>query len=197
MKKTVFILLGGLLLLGACAKKQPAPTSSVEKPDGQKLAEAYQKQDWETIVAICDTLMDEKDTINLTIPYAEALAATGNPRKALILLDKKLEIEPQNYYLYQTKGNVYYTMEKFDSALINYDKVIDMNPAYARPYINEANIYELIGDKEHAIVNYLAAARLFEASNYLAEKNECAKRVLVLDSTNLDAKELLGANVPR
>jgi hypothetical protein len=61
----------------------------------------------------------------------------------------------------------------------------------------QAHIYELIGDKEHAIVNYLAAARLFEANNYLTEKVECAKRVLELDSTNLDANELLGTNVPR
>lgn len=197
MKQAVLLLLGGLLLLGACANKQPKPVVTVEKADGQKLADAYQNQDWETVVAICDTLIDEKDTMNLTIPYAEALAATGNPRKALTLLDKKLESEPQNYYLYQTKGNVYYSMEKFDSALINYEKVIDMNPAYARPYINEAHIYELIGDKEHAIANYLAAARLFEANNYLTEKVGCAKKILELDSTNLDAKELLGANVPR
>lgn len=192
MKHTVLILLGGLLLLGACANKHPKPVVTVEKSDGDKLAEAYQKEDWETVVAIGDRLIGENDTMNLTVPYAEALAATGNPRKALTLLDKKLESEPQNYYLYQTKGNVYYMMEKFDSALINYEKVIDMKPTYARPYIYEAHIYELLGDKERAVANYLAAARLFEANDFITEKVECARKVLELDSTNHDAKEILG-----
>lgn len=192
MKQTVLTLLGGLLLLGACANKQPKAVVTVEKSDGDKLAEAYQKEDWETVVAIGDRLIGENDTMNLTVPYAEALAATGNPRKALTLLDKKLESEPQNYYLYQTKGNVYYMMEKFDSALINYEKVIDMKPTYARPYIYEAHIYELLGDKERAVANYLAAARLFEANDFITEKVECARKVLELDSTNHDAKEILG-----
>lgn len=193
MKQTFFVLLGGLLLLGACANKQPKPVVTVKKADGQKLADAYQNQDWETVVAIGDTLIDEKDTMNLTIPYAEALAATGNPRKALILLDKRLDLEPQNYYLYQTKGNVYYTMERFDSALINYEKVIEMKPTYARAYIFEGEIYELIGDKERAIANYLAAVKLFAANNYFQETKEFAARVLSLDSTNVEVKELLGS----
>ena len=192
MKHTVLILLGGLLLLGACTNKQAKPVVTVEKSDVDKLAEAYQKQDWETVVAIGDRLIADNDTMNLTVPYAEALAATGNPRKALTLLDKKLESEPQNYYLYQTKGNVYYSMEKFDSALINYEKVIDMKPTYARPYIYEAHIYELLGDNERAVVNYLAAARLFEANDFITEKIELARKVLELDSTNYDAKEILG-----
>lgn len=191
MKRITFIL-GGLLFLGACAHKQPIPVVTTEKTVGEKFAEAYQKQDWKTVVAIGDTLIDEKDTMNLTIAYAEALAATGNPRKALTLLDKKLESEPDNYYLFQTKGNVYYTIEKYDSALINYEKVIVMKPSYARPYINEAQIYELLGDKEHARVNYLAAAKLFKANNYLKETIEFANKVLSLDRTNAEAKELLG-----
>lgn len=181
------------MLLGACANKQPKPVVTVKKADGQKFAEAYQKQDWKTVVAIGDTLIDEKDTMNLTIAYAEALAATGNPRKALTLLNKKLESEPDNYYLFQTKGNVYYTIEKYDSALINYEKVIVMKPSYARPYINEAQIYELLGDKEHAIVNYLAAAKLFAANNYFQETIEFANKVLSLDPTNEEVKELLGS----
>ena len=191
MKRITFIL-GGLFFLGACAHKQPKSVVTTEKTVGEKFAEAYQKQDWKTVVAIGDTLIDEKDTMNLTIAYAEALAATGNPRKALTLLDKKLESELDNYYLFQTKGNVYYTIEKYDSALINYEKVIVMKPSYARPYINEAQIYELLGDKEHAIVNYLAAAKLFKANNYLKETIEFANKVLSLDPTNEEAKELLG-----
>lgn len=194
MKRIAHILvIGGLLVLSSCQNKQPFQLASEPKSDGQKLVEAYQKQDWKTVVSIGDTLIGEKDTINLTIPYAEALAATGNPQKALILLDKKLASTPDDYYLYQTKGNVYYLMEKFDSALINYEKVIEMKPTYARAYIFEGEIYELIGDKERAIANYLAAVKLFAANNYFQETKEFAARVLSLDSTNVEVKELLGS----
>ena len=167
-------------------------TTPIAKTDGEKFADAYRDMDWETVVSIGDTLIDEKDTKNLTIAYAEALAATGNPRKAIYLIDKKLELNPNDYYLYQTKGNVYCAMEKYDSALINYDKVIEMKPTNARPYINEGAIYELLGDKENAIANYLAAMRLFSSHNYHQETIEFAKRILSLDSTNVEAKKKLG-----
>lgn len=192
-KLTHILAIGGILVLTSCQNKQPSQVASEPKSDAQKLVEAYQKQDWKTVVSIGDTLIGEKDTINLTIPYAEALAATGNPQKALILLDKKLASTPDDYYLYQTKGNVYYLMEKFDSALINYEKVIEMKPTYARAYIFEGEIYELIGDKERAIANYLAAVKLFAANNYFQETKEFAARVLSLDSTNVEVKELLGS----
>lgn len=186
------LLAGGLLIVGSCANKQPAPASSVKKSAGEILVEAYQNKDWETVVSIGDTLISDKDTMNLTILYAEALAATGNPRKALSILDKKLESAPDNYYLYQTKGDVYYLMEKYDSAIINYEKVISMKPTYARPYIHEGEICEIIGDKPRAVANYLAAMRLFAANNFYQETKEFANRVLALDSTNVEAKELLG-----
>lgn len=183
------------LCLFACnngSSKQEKQVSPNEKSIGEKFADAYRDMDWETVVSIGDTLIDEKDTMNLTIAYAEALAATGNPRKGIYLLDKKLELNPDDYFLYQTKGNVYCAMEKYDSALINYDIVIKMKPTNARPYINEGAIYELLGDKENAIANYLVAIRLFSSHNYHQETVEFAKRVLSLDSTNIEAKEILG-----
>ena len=191
----LYIVIAILTTVGlvACNNKKPSPSVSDGKTDGQKLVEAYQNKDWETVVSIGDTLIDEKDTMNLTVPYSEALAVTGNPQKSLSILEKKLESSPNDYYLYQTKGNVYYLMEKFDSAIINYEKVISLKPTYARPYINEGEIYEIIGDKPRAIANYLAAARLFSANNFFGETTEYANKVLSLDPTNVEAKELLNA----
>lgn len=150
-RKTRIIIFGGLLLLSSCNRRQPTLVASEEKSDGQKLTDAYQKQDWKTIVVIGDTLVGDSDKMNLSIPYAEALAAVGNPQKAIEVLNRKLKSSPDDYNLYHTKGNIFYSMERFDSALINYEKVIAMRLTYARPYINEGAIYELLGDKENAI----------------------------------------------
>ena len=191
--KKTYIIFTLLVALGLAACKNGVQKGVPQKvkSDGQKLTEAYQKQDWKTIVAIGDTLVGDSDKMNLSIPYAEALAAVGNPQKAIEVLNRKLSSNPDDYYLYQTKGNVFYSMERFDSALINYEIVIAMRPTYARPYINEGAIYELLGDKENAIANYLVAAKLFAENNYFQETMEYAKRVLTLDSTNVEAKELL------
>lgn len=186
------IVCGIIGFLSSCSDKKQTQSAPTVKDDGQKVVDAYEIGDWETVVAICDTLVDENDTKNLIIPYAEALAGVGNPQKAIYLLDKKLKSNPSDYYLYQTKGNVYCTMEKYDSALINYDIVIKMKPTNARPYINEGAIYELLGDKENAIANYLAAIRLFSSHNYHQETIEFANRILSLDSTNVEAKKILG-----
>ena len=177
--------------LSSCSEKKQAQTAPTVKDDGQKVVDAYEIGDWETVVAICDTLVDENDTKNLVIPYAEALAGVGNPQKAISLLDKKLKSTPDDYYLYQTKGNVYYSMEKFDSAIISYEKVISMRPSYARAYMNVGEVYELVGNKDKAIANYLEAAKLFVDNDYKEEAMKYVSRVLSLDSTNVDAKELL------
>lgn len=128
------IVCGIIGFLSSCSEKKQTQSTPTVNDDGQKVVDAYEIGDWETVVAICDTLVDENDTKNLIIPYAEALAGVGNPQKAIYLLDKKLKSNPSDYYLYQTKGNVYYSMEKFDSAIISYEKVISMKPSYARAY---------------------------------------------------------------
>lgn len=185
------IACGIIGFLCSCSDKKQVQSTPTVKDDGQKVVEAYEKGDWETIVSICDTLVDEKDSKNLMIPYAEALAAVGKPQKAIYLLDKKIESNPDEYFLYQTKGNVYYTMERFDSAIICYEKVISMQPTYARAYMNVGETYELIGNKDKAIANYLEAAKLFVDNNYQEEAVKYTSRILSLDSTNVEAKELL------
>jgi tetratricopeptide (TPR) repeat protein len=185
------IVCGIIGFLSSCSDKKQAQSAPTVKVDGQKVVDAYEIGDWETVVAICDTLVDENDTKNLIIPYAEALAGVGNPQKAIYLLDKKLKSNPSDYYLYQTKGNVYYSMEKFDSAIISYEKVISMRPSYARAYMNVGEVYELVGNKDKAIANYLEAAKLFVENNYQEEAMKYISRVFSLDSTNVDAKELL------
>ena len=52
-------------------------------------------------------------------------------------------------------------------------------------------IYEIIGDKNKAIDNYIIAAKLFSENNYIEETVEYCRRVLAIDSANIEAKKLL------
>lgn len=66
-----------------------------------------------------------------------------------------------------------------------------MKPTYARPYINEGMIYERLDYKDHAIRNYMAALRLFAMNTFVDEVFKFGQKILELDSTNVEAKEIM------
>lgn len=186
------IILGALpLLLSSCGNNIKGHKAETPKPAGVLIEEAYKNGDWDKIISIGDTILGDDDPMNISIAYAEALAAKGYIEKAIKVLDKKISKDPEDYYLYNTKGNVYYVAEKYDSAIYYYDKTTEMKPTYARPYINEGEIYEALGEKEKAIKKYMVATYLFVKHKFYKEAAEYGNRVLKLDPDNADAKELL------
>jgi tetratricopeptide (TPR) repeat protein len=129
--------------------------------------------------------------MNIFIIYAEALAVNGNHKKAIDVLNNKIANTPDDYYLFQTKGNIYYLIEELDSATACYDNVIDMRPTYARPYVYEGEIYTIKGEKQKAIARYLEAIRLFEENDFIVETEYFCNRILDIDSSNVEAKKYL------
>ena len=66
MKRLIHILIiCGLVFTGACQSKQQSPVAPEEKTIGEIFAEAYEKGDWTTVVAIGDSLIGESDTTSL------------------------------------------------------------------------------------------------------------------------------------
>ena len=188
-KLTIFGAL--ILLLCSCGNKGKEQRTEESKPVGVLIEEAYKNGDWDKIISIGDTLIGDDDPQNIAIAYAEALAAKGNIEKAIKVLDMKILKSPDDYFLYNTKGNVYAVAEKYDSAIYYYGKTTEMNPSYARPYIYKGEIYEIIDDKQMAIANYMAAVQLFADHGLVNEVQELCNRILSLDSTNVEAKRNL------
>ena len=188
--KTIAI---GVLVFVLCSCNNISHSLQVKqvKQGGELIEEAYKKGDWDLIISIGDTLIGDDDPHNISLAYAEALAAKGNIEKAINVLNRKIALKPDDYYLYQTKGNIFAVAEVFDSAVANYDKVIEMKPTYARPYINEGEIYEILGEKEIAIKKYMVATYLFACNNFKTEAYELERRILRLDPDNKEVKELM------
>lgn len=189
-KKIVSIVSLALLF---CSCNNTCKSQQVNTPkDGLVLiSEAYEKKDWNLVLSIGDTLIGDDDPKNISIMYAEALAAKGNYEKAINVLNKKIANKPDDYYLFQTKGTIYYIAEVYDSAIVCYDKVIDMRPTYARPYVYEGNIYTKLDDKQKAVARYLEAIELFAANAFIDETITFCNKVLELDPTNAEAKRYL------
>ena len=187
--KLTLILL--VILLCSCNNKSNSQQVSQAKQGGELIEEAYKQGNWDLIISIGDTLIGDDDPKNISIVYAEALAAKGNIEKAIKVLDKKIIKNPDDYYLYNTKGNVFFVAEKYDSAIYYYDKTTEMRPTYARPYIYKGEIYEAIGEKEKAIKNYMVATYLFARNNFETEAYEMERRILRLDPDYKEVKELM------
>ena len=187
--KLTLILL--VVVLCSCNNKSNSQRGDQAKQGGELIEEAYKQGNWDLIISVGDTLIGNDDPHNISIAYAEALAAKGNFEKAINVLNRKISQQPDDYYLYQTKGNVFAVAEKYDSAIANYDIVIEMKPTYARPYINEGEIYEVLGEKENAIKKYMVATYLFARNNFEAEAHEFERRILRLDPDNKEVKELM------
>ena len=115
------ITLGVLvILLCSCNSKKNSQEVNQPKRGGELIEEAYKQGDWDLIISVGDTLIGDDDPHNISIAYAEALAAKGNIEKAINVLNRKIAQKPEDYYLYQTKGNVFSVAEKYDSAIANY-----------------------------------------------------------------------------
>ena len=186
------IFLGVLtIMLFSCNNKSNNQQANQAKQGGELIEEAYKQGNWDLIISVADTMIGDDDPHNISIAYAEALAAKGNIEKAINVLNRKITQKPDDYYLYQTKGNVFAVAEKYDSAIANYDMVIEMKPTYARTYINEGEIYEVLGKKEKAIEKYMVATYLFAKNKFEAEAYEMESRILRLDPDNKEVKELM------
>ena len=186
------IVLGVLaMLLFSCQNNSQNQQVNQVKQGGELIEEAYKQGNWDLIISVADTMIGDDDPHNISIAYADALAAKGNIEKAINVLNRKITQKPDDYYLYQTKGNVFAVAEKYDSAIANYDMVIEMKPTYARPYINEGEIYEVLGKKEKAIEKYMVATYLFAKNKFEAEAYEMESKILRLDPDNKEVKELM------
>lgn len=186
------IFLGVLtIMLCSCNNRSNNQQANQAKQGGELIEEAYKQGNWDLIISVADTMIGDDDPHNISIAYAEALAAKGNIEKAINVLNRKITQKPDDYYLYQTKGNVFAVAEKYDSAIANYDMVIEMKPTYARPYINEGEIYEVLGKKEKAIEKYMVATYLFAKNKFEAEAYEMESKILRLDPDNKEVKELM------
>ena len=180
-----------VIIFCSCNNKSNSQPVNQAKQGGELIEEAYKQGTWDLIISVADTMIGDDDPHNISIAYAEALAAKGNIEKAINVLNRKITQKPDDYYLYQTKGNVFAVAEKYDSAIANYDMVIEMKPTYARPYINEGEIYEVLGKKEKAIEKYMVATYLFAKNKFEAEAYEMESKILRLDPDNKEVKELM------
>jgi tetratricopeptide (TPR) repeat protein len=90
---------------------------------------------------------------------------------AIQSLNKAIELEPQNAYLYYNRGCTYTMMGDRISAIKDFDKAISLFPRFAEAHYNRAVIHLLNNEPEKAIPDLSKAGEmgLYKAYNLLKQ----------------------------
>jgi tetratricopeptide (TPR) repeat protein len=107
--------------------------------------------------------------LSLQPEHAEALNYLGytwadqnrNLDKALQYIKKANEIRPDNGFILDSLGWVYYRLGKFAKAAEELERAIELEPDDPHIYEHLGDTYSSLGNKAKALTNYRNAARLF------------------------------------
>ena len=84
-----------------------------------------------------------------------------NLEKALEDYNKAVEVEPENSYNYEMRGDFYENyLKDYDKALADYNKGIELNPTDAGLHFSKAYLYASLDKLDLALQSYLEVVRL-------------------------------------
>jgi tetratricopeptide (TPR) repeat protein len=100
--------------------------------------------------------MDLKEQIKLS----DIALNNKNFTKAITLLDKAIEVYPNNFELNFKLGLIYNILGKLNESINYYKKSVAINPNFSPAYCNLGIIYDKLNNKDLAIKNYLTAIKI-------------------------------------
>jgi serine/threonine protein kinase len=95
--------------------------------------------------------------------------------KAIETYTLAIELNPNDYAIYNNRGAAYHASGEFQKAINDYNKSVELNPYHFSAYNNRGAAYEDIGNIEQAVADYRKALEL-DPENKLAKDN--LKRIL-------------------
>lgn len=101
---------------------------------------------------------------------AEELYARKRFEKAIETYTLAIELNPNDYALYNNRGAAYHADGEFQKAIADYTKAAELNPYHFSAYNNRGAANEDIGNIEQAVADYRKALEL-DPENKLAKDN--------------------------
>lgn len=95
--------------------------------------------------------------------------------KAIEAYTKAIELNPNDFGLYNNRAVVYHATGEYEKAIADYGKAIELNPYHFSSFNNRGAAYEDIGNIEQAIADYRKALEL-DPESKLAKDN--LKRIM-------------------
>jgi tetratricopeptide (TPR) repeat protein len=90
-------------------------------------------------------------SVSFLLKEAQLLAVTGQPNKALLILDKAIQIDPSDPDTFMIRGSVFSQLEMYKEAIDNFNQAIPLAEELDELYLNIAYTYASWGDYDKAI----------------------------------------------
>jgi tetratricopeptide (TPR) repeat protein len=87
-------------------------------------------------------------------------AVTGDPRRAVELIDKAIELAPGHAPAHNNRGAALQELGQWEAALANYDRAALLDRRYADPHYNRGNLFKDLGQWQSALASYEQAILL-------------------------------------
>ncbi len=152
--------------------KEPAPP---EPSTREQAMEALKKEKFAKAAALFEQALANGpgDKPKIATPYAQALVGGSasildtNPKQAESLLQKAIELDPENAEAFYYLGKLYTSKKYYPKAIQAYDKAIDLDPSSPDAFFNLGFLYYARKDYSKAEAMFLKVTELQPA--YLDE----------------------------
>lgn len=128
---------------------------------------AYQEKDFKRSAEVFASVLEVQQSAQVYYEYAICLLQIQQKKKALLQLDKALELDPQNPFRYSSRAYVRDANGDLKGAIDDYKACIKLDPEDAIAHNNLGLLYEKQGRKEAAKHHIKQADKLSEAYEYL------------------------------
>lgn len=126
--------------------KEPAPSEPSKREEAM---EAIKQERFATAAALFEKALAKEpgDKSEIATPYAQALVGEStsilesNPKQAESLLQKAIELDPENAEAFYNLGKLYTSKKEYAMAIQSYDKAIDLAPSSPDAFFNLGFLY--------------------------------------------------------
>ncbi len=84
----------------------------------------------------------------------------GNYQGAIADLNQSIDLNPQNAFAYNSRGNAHFELRQYEDAIAQYNQAIALNPDYAEAYFNRGLAHQLMGNDAQAKQDHLTSKQL-------------------------------------
>lgn len=164
----------------ACQKVVKSGIDYLEKNDPEQLAQIYAQNSNEKAIKEYEELLENSpenidNLTSLALVYAgqglriQEQGGDQGPyvNKALALIERAKEIDPENAEVYRVEGYIYEIKPDIFRAIRSYDQAIEVNSDYALAYAGRGHAKSMVGILEEALKDFEKAALLDEKNEHI------------------------------
>ena len=90
----------------------------------------------------------------LLVQEGAVFAVARDYTQAIASYDKALEIQPNNFSIWDVRGDALRKLSRYEEAIASYDQAIAIKPDYPYSWWSRGDVLERLGRYEEAIVSY-------------------------------------------